>query len=74
MSDIMKLNGRELIELLSLAFGPSGCEDEVRELIKPRAEKIADRAYVLEIGRMVKTGTGKDLLADDDIQKAYLGG
>ena len=46
-------------------------------LVEQNAKKalsIADRAYVLEIGRMVKTGTGRDLLADDDIQKAYLGG
>ncbi len=46
-------------------------------LVEQNAKKalsIADRAYVLEIGKMVKTGTGQDLLADGDIQKAYLGG
>ena len=46
-------------------------------LVEQNAKKalsIADRAYVLEIGKMVKTGTGADLLADNDIQKAYLGG
>ena len=35
---------------------------------------IADRAYVLEIGTIKKTGTGADLLQDDDVRKAYLGG
>ena len=35
---------------------------------------IADRAYVLETGRIVNTGTGKDLLNDDSVKKAYLGG
>ncbi|MGI6755788.1 MAG: ABC transporter ATP-binding protein [Atopobiaceae bacterium] len=35
---------------------------------------IADRGYVLETGRIVKTGTGQDLLHDDDVRKAYLGG
>ena len=46
-------------------------------LVEQNAKKalsIADRAYVLEIGKIVKTGTGKDLLSDDEIQKAYLGG
>ena len=34
---------------------------------------IADRAYVLENGRIVLEGTGKDLLANDHVKKAYLG-
>jgi branched-chain amino acid transport system ATP-binding protein len=33
----------------------------------------ADRAYVIETGHIVKTGTGKDLLADPSIKEAYLG-
>ena len=46
-------------------------------LVEQNAKKalsIADRAYVLEIGKMVKTGTGADLLDDDEIKRAYLGG
>jgi len=46
-------------------------------LVEQNAKKalsIADRAYVLEIGRMVKSGSGAELLADDEIKKAYLGG
>ena len=35
---------------------------------------IADRAYVLEIGRIVLSGTGAELEASDQVQKAYLGG
>ena len=38
------------------------------------ALSIADKAYVLETGRVSKTGTGRDLLHDDDVRKAYLGG
>jgi branched-chain amino acid transport system ATP-binding protein len=34
---------------------------------------IADRAYVLENGRVVLTGAGRELLADDHVKKAYLG-
>ena len=34
---------------------------------------MADRAYVVERGRIVKTGAGKDLMEDPDIQRAYMG-
>lgn len=37
------------------------------------ALSIADRAYVLETGNIVKEGTGKDLIKDPAIKKAYLG-
>jgi branched-chain amino acid transport system ATP-binding protein len=33
----------------------------------------ADRAYVLETGRIVKTGTGAELLDDPSVREAYLG-
>jgi branched-chain amino acid transport system ATP-binding protein len=36
------------------------------------ALELADRAYVLETGRIVREGRGVDLLADDYIQKTYL--
>jgi branched-chain amino acid transport system ATP-binding protein len=34
---------------------------------------LADRGYVLENGRIVMTGPGKDLLADDRVRQAYVG-
>jgi len=37
------------------------------------ALSIADRAYVLETGKIVKTGLGSELINDPDIKKAYLG-
>ena len=46
-------------------------------LVEQNAKKaltIADRAYVLETGMMITEGTGHDLLEDDSIKKAYLGG
>ncbi len=46
-------------------------------LVEQNAKKalsIANRAYVLEIGKIVKTGTGAELLEDEDIRRAYLGG
>ena len=39
-----------------------------------QALSVAHRAYVLEIGEITKTGTGKELLGDDSIRRAYLGG
>ena len=38
------------------------------------ALSIANRGYVLETGKVVTTGAGKDLLASPEIKKAYLGG
>jgi branched-chain amino acid transport system ATP-binding protein len=45
-------------------------------LVEQNAKKalsIADRAYVLETGKIVKTGKASDLLNDESIKKAYLG-
>ena len=38
------------------------------------ALSVADRGYVLETGRITLSGLGKDLLADQAVKKAYLGG
>ena len=38
------------------------------------ALSISNRAYVLETGAVVLSGTGQELLESDEIQKAYLGG
>ena len=37
------------------------------------ALELADRAYVMERGQIVKTGTGSALMRDPDIQRAYMG-
>ncbi len=37
------------------------------------ALRIADYAYVIENGRVTMQGTGKELLSNDDVKKAYLG-
>jgi branched-chain amino acid transport system ATP-binding protein len=37
------------------------------------ALSLADRAYVIETGRIVMQGSGGDLLGNDDVRKAYLG-
>ena len=38
------------------------------------ALSIADRGYVLETGKIILEGTGKELLSNPEIKKAYLGG
>ena len=38
------------------------------------ALSVADRGYVLETGRVTLTGPGRELLADEAVKKAYLGG
>lgn len=39
-----------------------------------KALSVSDRAYVLETGLIVRSGTGEELLHDDAVIKAYLGG
>ena len=46
-------------------------------LVEQNAEmalSVADRAYVMETGRITLSGTGKELAASEEVQKAYLGG
>ncbi len=38
------------------------------------ALETADRAYVLETGKIIMSGTGKELSESEEIKKAYLGG
>jgi branched-chain amino acid transport system ATP-binding protein len=45
-------------------------------LVEQNANKaldVAHRAYVLETGSIVQTGTGKELLESEEVQRAYLG-
>jgi branched-chain amino acid transport system ATP-binding protein len=58
---IQRINKKEVTVLL--------VEQNVRSSLK-----IAHRAYVLELGKIITTGTGEELLADDSIKKAYLAG
>ena len=46
-------------------------------LVEQNAKKslsISDRAYVLENGRIVLSGTGDELIHSDSVKAAYLGG
>lgn len=39
-----------------------------------KALALANRAYILETGEIIKTGLGSELLNDESVKKAYLGG
>jgi len=39
-----------------------------------KALRLATRAYILETGAIVKSGTGAELLSDESVRDAYLGG
>ncbi len=62
--DILKLASRLREEGYTILL----VEQNVRQALK-----IADRAYIIETGRIVKYGNGKELLNDPDVKKAYLG-
>jgi branched-chain amino acid transport system ATP-binding protein len=38
-----------------------------------RALRLADRAYVMELGKLVMRGTGQELLRDEGVARTYLG-
>ena len=47
------------------------------QLVEQNAQmalSVADRAYVLETGKITLSGTGKELAESDEVRKAYLGG
>jgi branched-chain amino acid transport system ATP-binding protein len=64
---------QELFRVLGSLRDEHGMSLLVVEQNAGMALALADRAYVLETGSIVATGTGAELLADDTIKEAYLG-
>jgi branched-chain amino acid transport system ATP-binding protein len=77
-----------LLDEPSLGLAPIVVEDILTRLSQLRAEgvtillveqnaraalKVADRAYVLETGRIILSGAAADLLQDRQVTRAYLG-
>ena len=56
------------------AFHEAGTTILLVEQNAQAALSVADRGYVLETGRIVASGTGKELLNSPEIKRAYLGG
>ena len=57
-----------------LELASSGITIMLVEQNAARALEIADRGYVLELGRNRYEGTGKELLGNPDVRRMYLGG
>lgn len=49
----MKYEKTELLRHLCLAFGPSGCEEEVAELIKEQILGVCDKCYTDRLGNVI---------------------
>jgi len=63
----------EIFDIIK-AFHESGTTILLVEQNANKSLAISDRAYVLENGQIVLTGTGKELMQSEEIKKAYLGG
>ena len=64
---------REIFKIIQ-AIQKTGTTVLLIEQNAKMALSISNRAYVLETGSVVLSGTGQELLESDEIQKAYLGG
>ncbi len=63
----------EVFEIIK-SFRDNGTTILLVEQNANRALDICDRAYVLENGQIVLTGKGSELMASENVRKAYLGG
>ena len=64
---------KEIINIIE-EINKSGTTVLLVEQNAKMALSIAHRAYVLETGKVVMSGTGEELAKSPDVQKAYLGG
>ncbi len=64
---------KELFQVLGSLRDEHGMSLLIVEQNAGLSLELADRAYVLETGSIVATGTGEELLADDTVREAYLG-
>ena len=63
----------EIFEIIK-SFHESGTTILLVEQNANKSLAISDRAYVLENGKIILTGTGRELMQSEEIKKAYLGG
>ena len=63
---------KEILSIIKI-FHEKGITILLVEQNAKMALSIADRAYVLEVGRISMSGTAKELMDDDRVKKAYLG-
>lgn len=64
---------KEIFHIIQLINKKNGTTILLVEQNAKMALNISDRAYVLETGKIVKSGSAKELLDDPIVKKAYLG-
>ena len=64
---------KEIFEIIK-EINKAGTTVFVVEQNAKMALEIANRAYVMETGKIVLSGTGKELISSREVSKAYLGG
>lgn len=64
---------KEIFEIIK-EINKAGTTVFVVEQNAKMALEIANRAYVMETGKIVLSGTGKELISSPEVSKAYLGG
>jgi len=64
---------QEIFDII-VAINAAGTTVLLVEQNANKALQVADRAYVMETGRIVLSGPAADLASTDDIKRAYLGG
>lgn len=64
---------KNIFEVIALLNG-QGITVLLVEQNAKRALSLADRAYVIEQGRVASSGSGEELLRSPVVQQAYLGG
>ena len=77
-----------MLDELSLGLMPSLVETVMETIVRinqqgttvllveqkvQEALEIADRGYVIQTGKIVQSGTSRELLDSDEVKKAYLG-
>lgn len=63
---------KEVFEIIK-KLNESGITIVLVEQNAKLALSIADRGYVLETGKIILSGTGEELLNNENVKKAYLG-
>ncbi|MDD6284806.1 MAG: ABC transporter ATP-binding protein [Firmicutes bacterium] len=64
----------EVFDIIVNTFNKAGTTILLVEQNAGKSLAISDRAYVLENGNIVLSGTGKELMQSEEVKKAYLGG
>ena len=64
---------KDIFEIIKRINGEEGVTVLLIEQNANAALKVANRGYVMEVGHITMTGTGIELLNDEDVKRAYLG-